>query len=122
MKAPISSAKNHRRGTERLFRLPTLYRFEIRDSLRLIYSWAFRHRKRSVLYTPLGDPSMAPIHSVRERRHPSVYAPAYSMNVRAHHKLKERWRGGVTAFHYQPLWWLGGGGRDPCGRGRRTCQ
>lgn len=45
---------------------------------------------------------MAPIHSVRERRHPSVYSPVYSVNVRAHHKLKGRW-GEEEGGHSHPL-------------------
>ena len=92
-KPPFKEPKNHRRGTKRVssgFQHSTGLRSETASVWYM--AGAFRLGKRTIPYTPLCDPSMAPIHSDRERRHSPCAPPPVKVTV--HHQLKATWWGG----------------------------
>lgn len=63
---------------------------------------AFRLGKRTIRYTPLCDPSMAPIHSDRERRHSLSSPPPnrYKQAVEEEVLRSDRLAHNAAEWHY----------------------
>ena len=92
-KPPFKAPKNHRRGTKRVS-LGFQHSKGLRSETASVWymAGAFRLGKRTIPYTPLCDPSMAPIHSDRERRH-SLCAPPRESDGPS--PVKSHWGGGA---------------------------
>lgn len=112
-KPPFKAPKNHRRGTKRVS-LGFQHSKGLRSETASVWymAGAFRLGKRTIRYTPLCDPSMAPIHSDRERRHSLSSPPPRESDGPS--PVKSHWGG--RAGYYASLggkWW-GTEGRRLC--------
>lgn len=112
-KPPFKAPKNHRRGTKRVS-LGFQHSKGLRSETASVWymAGAFRLGKRTIRYTPLCDPSMAPIHSDRERRHSLSSPPPRESDGPS--PVKSHWGGGAeqAIMHH----W-GGNGEEQRGGG-----
>lgn len=94
-KPPFKAPKNHRRGTKRVS-LGFQHSKGLRSETASVWymAGAFRLGKRTIRYTPLCDPSMAPIHSDRERRHSLSSPPPRESDGPS--PVKSHWGGGQS--------------------------